>query len=123
MIYFHIPTDIERDKDGNPIKPNPLFIYQNKPMTIQQYLESKEIKPEELSQHFNFIKRFNMDVSGFNGCFNCGDHINVENIRTGAWTNGQWCHKCDCINIAYIQDRMGGIYTDVIDVFQEKQLP
>lgn len=122
MTYFHIPDDIERDKEGNPIKPNPLFIYQNKPMTIREYLESKEIKPKELKEHFQLVRTFEADIYGMNGCFNCGDKPNAYALRSPAWTNAMRCNKCESISIAYIQDRMGGIHTDTIEVFKEKQL-
>lgn len=89
-------------------------------MTIREYLETKEVKPKELKDNFTLVREFDLDIFNHEGCYNCGDLRNNERLRVGSWLHGQFCRKCNSIIMVYEQDRMGGAFTDVIEVYQEK---
>ena len=90
-------------------------------MTIDEYLETKEITPAELEENFVKVKELKIDTFSHKGCYNCGDTLNNSPLKIGSWMSAQHCRKCQSINLVYVQDRMGGIDYDVIDVFQERK--
>ncbi len=91
-----------------------------KGITISDYLKTKEISPQDLKDNFKFIKRYNIDMTNYDGCPHCKDRCNQYKYPSGAWANVIHCIACDSIIITYVSDRMGGNNMDVIEVFKQK---
>lgn len=93
-------------------------------MKIRDYIESLEIDPtEEFLSQYKLVKKYDKAFSysqDNHPCLNCGDKLNNFYPPSAAWTSVQYCWKCHSLNVVFHQDRMGGIYTDVIECYQDK---
>ncbi len=89
-------------------------------MKIFDFLNSKIIKKPELDYNFNLVKELNIDAVHHNGCLNCNNKHNQQNLPAEPWTGLQYCSVCNSLNLIYFSDRMGGNYTDTVRVYQEK---
>jgi len=90
-------------------------------MNIREFLETKEIKKEELDSHFNLVEQLDIDVvTSLCGCPKCKDTLNVSFFRSPSWTMCFECRACKSMFYVYVADRMGGSNTDVVFVYKEK---
>lgn len=90
-------------------------------MKIDNLIEQFTIKPiKDIEPHFKLTKEIKIDAGNHKGCFNCNNTFNQISLKSEAWTSVQYCYKCNHLNIIYHQDRMGGVYTDVIKCYTNK---
>lgn len=90
-------------------------------MGTQDLLEKFTIKPiKDIEPNFKLTKKINIDAGSHKGCFNCNDTCNQMFLKSEAWTGVQYCLKCKHLNVIYYQDRMGGVYADVIKCYTNK---
>ena len=89
-------------------------------MKISDFLKSKEITHTELDTNFEFERTMSLDWCHHEGCVACGDGINNRILPSGAWTTVQYCWKCNRISIILEQDRMGGVFQDIIHIYKER---
>lgn len=87
-------------------------------MTIDEFLKSKIITEKELQEHFKLVKEVNIDAVNHKGCLNCNDMHNNRHLPAEPWAGLQYCWVCNSLIMVYYQDRMGGVYTDVVKVYQ-----
>ena len=91
-------------------------------MKVNDFVEKFTIDPEkDIEPNFKLTKKIDIDAGKHNGCFNCGNELNNVCLKSSAWTGVQYCWACNHLNVIYYQDRMGGVYTDVVECFTEKQ--
>lgn len=90
-------------------------------MNIREFLESKEIVPEELEVNFEFVRRIDIDMIGHESCPNCNDVLNYRRYPSSSWTYVHRCIACGTIMITFVADRMGGGYLDTVDVYKDKK--
>ena len=90
-------------------------------MKVNDLVEQFTIKPmKDIEPNFKLTKKIDVDAGRHKGCFNCNDTLNQMSLKSEAWTSVQYCWKCNHLNVIYHQDRMGGIYTDVIECYTDK---
>ena len=51
-------------------------------------------------------------------CANCGDSVNIDNYPSIPWTAVFYCRSCQKMNVVHEQDRMAGIQTDPVFIYQ-----
>ena len=100
----------------------------DKGISIDAFLDSKEVKVQEIKDNFHFVKRIdNIDMIHHkieaDGCVNCGNRANSYDIKSEAWTGCTYCVKCESLMVIYFSDRMGGNHTDTVDVYEQKNRP
>jgi len=88
-------------------------------MKIKDYLQSKNVTPEELEKYFEKSKDFEIDGLIKANCYNCNSLFNVERLRVGSWLIGQYCRSCNAINIIY--PKLLNEETTRVTVYVEKQ--
>jgi hypothetical protein len=95
-------------------------------MTIDDYVNSKTVKYEELQNNFTlerrFQKRFSIHSDEKNeNCVNCGSYyMNTKWLRSEPWTSCQFCNSCKSINLIIASDPMGGNTDDTVEVYKTK---
>ena len=90
-------------------------------MKINDFIEKFIINPtKDIEPNFKLTKRIDVDTVNYKGCFNCGNELNNTFLKSSAWTGVQYCWFCNHLNVIYYQDRMGGVYTDVVECFTDK---
>jgi len=93
-------------------------------MNLKSFIDKFTINPKfDIVPNFKFVKELQIDVESYKGCFNCDDKLNNTYLKSIAWTKVQYCWKCNFLNVVYQQDRMGGVYYDVIHCYTEKEIP
>lgn len=93
-----------------------------KGITILDFLQSKEITPQDLKYNFEFIKRIDIDMLQHKGCPNCNNPSERPTYPSVPWTEVYRCLACDTIMITHVTDGMGGGNTDVVDVYKQKDI-
>lgn len=88
-------------------------------MTINSYLDSKEIKIKEVEEYFILEKRLEVN-DNYDQCHNCGEKINAHKYRSQPWTGCRYCVNCKRLNLTIYCDRMGGGLSDTVLIFKEK---
>jgi hypothetical protein len=68
-------------------------------MTIRDYLESKNVTPQELESYFKRFKDFEIIGPIKTNCYNCSAQFGVQRLRVGGWLIGQYCSDCRAINM------------------------
>jgi hypothetical protein len=90
-------------------------------MKIDELLKIFTIEPKkDIEPNFKLTKTLEIDAGKQKGCFNCGDTSNQRRLKSESWTGVQYCWKCNHLNVIYYQERMAGIYVDVIECYTEK---
>lgn len=90
-------------------------------MKTNDFIEKFTINPtKDIKPNFKLTKKIHIDAVSHKGCFNCGDESNGMYLKSSAWTDVQYCWHCNHLNVIYYQDRMGGVYTDVVECFTER---
>lgn len=90
-------------------------------MKVNDLVKRFTIKPiEDIKPNFKLTKKIDVDAGNHKGCFNCNDTRNQMSLKSEAWTSVQCCLKCNHLNVIYHQDRMSGVYTDVIECYTDK---
>lgn len=70
-------------------------------MKIKDYLQSKNVTPEELENYFEKVKDFELDGAIKANCYNCNSLFSLERLRVGSSLIGQYCRNCNAIAIIY----------------------
>lgn len=90
-------------------------------MSINDLIEKFTIDIEkDIKPNFRLTKKLHLDAGEHKGCFNCNDTFNQSMLNSEPWTLVQYCWACNHLNVVICEDRMGGIYTDVIECYTEK---
>lgn len=89
---------------------------------IKDFIKRFTIEPlTDIEPNFKLSKTLDIDAYSHKGCFNCGDESNNKNLPSESWTDVQYCWKCNHLNVVYFADRMGGVYTDTVECFTDKE--
>lgn len=91
-----------------------------KEITISDFLETKQITEQDLKTNFQFVKRIDIDMIKHIGCVNCNNKSNLYAHDSPAWTHVHHCIACNTIMITFFTDRMSGVHTDTVDVYEKR---
>jgi hypothetical protein len=99
------------------------FINENKNyMTINQFVKDFTINPMvDIEPNFKLTKELEVDTTKIKECYNCGDKLNNVKLKSIDWTNVQYCWHCNHLNVIYEQDRMSGVYVDIVKCYTDKR--
>lgn len=91
-------------------------------MEIRDYIESKEVKQEELNNLFELESEsiFDTQVRSL-PCPNCGNPNNLYNYPSPSWTSCYHCVNCNRILFIHLSDRMGGVHVDTVFIYKPKE--
>ena len=90
-------------------------------MNITEFLESKQVKLEELEENFELTERIDIDMMTHEKeCICCGDKNNQYKMPSEPWTSVIHCTACSSLLLIMFADRMSGNYKDTILIYREK---
>lgn len=89
-------------------------------MTAQECLDSKLITLAQMDKHFKQIARIDTTAWDHTRCEYCMQKGNIDRHNSEPWTSCYFCRACRTFNFVLHPDRMGGDYTEVILLYQEK---
>ena len=92
-------------------------------ITIFDFLETKEITSKEIEDNFQFVTEYDIDMIHYDGCPHCKDKSNQYHWKSAAWIGVTECAKCQSIILTFYSDRMGGVHTDTVRVYEQKNRP
>lgn len=108
-------------RDIKKLKPNfSVFRNKYKKTKMDKYIESKEVKLEELEKKFDLIKEWEGEFLT-KVCPNCGETTNFFDMKSDSWTIVKRCNVCNTITLAIMPDCMGGNHSYTVKVFGEKK--
>ncbi len=88
-------------------------------MSIKNFLETKTIHLNELSDNFIEIKRIEIDtIRNPEKCYNDIDCNVQRQYKSEPWTKIFQCDSCNTINAIIHSDRMRGNHLDAVIIYK-----
>lgn len=92
-------------------------------MKVNEIIDKFTIDPEkDIKPYLELEKTVREDKTQTGlKCSNCGDEINQVQIKSIPWTMVHHCIACKRFNVVYVQDRMGGLHLDIVEIYKDKE--
>lgn len=89
-------------------------------MNITEFLESKQVKLEDLEENFTLVKTIKIEINHNKECINCGNSNNQRKIPSEPWSSLIYCGYCERLLFSIFADRMSGNTIDTILIYRNK---